>query len=155
MNTRLWTALLSGSALLIVGAVGRELARDAFRSEPTPASRQYLLALAGEINKRCPMAVDEHTEIMNVGAADSVIIYNYRLIGSSADSETRALIMDTLRPRVVRSACTTPKTRDTLLNAGVAMRYVYYADDRSYIAEFDVRVSQCGPMAASDPDSIP
>ena len=145
MNRRLGTAAVSVFAMLIVGAIGRELARDTFRSEPDPASRQYLLAIAGEVNKSCPLAVNEYTELMNVGAADSAIIYNYRLIGISAGSGTRAWIMDTFRSEVTRSACTTPKTRDTFLNEGIAMRYVYYADDRSHIAEFDVQASNCGP----------
>lgn len=107
-------------------------------------AREFLSKIASDTNKTLPMVVDKDTELMNLLAADEVLIYSYRLInvfGTEFDSDE---FVSEVKPIAINAACTTPQTRDYLLKLGIRLRHRYYDKDHHYIASFEVKQSDCG-----------
>jgi len=89
------------------------------------------------------MRVDAETEMMNVGAEEATVIYNYRLVNTDASAITANQMQAALRPKVVNYACTHPGTREEFLNKGITLRYVYHDKIRRRITSFDVTKKSC------------
>ena len=84
---------------------------------------------------------------MNAIGVGSILTYNYRLVNVEADGINKAQfqtdILELLKPDVVRQACTTPETREGLLERGVELRFVYYDQHREYLSDITVTVQTC------------
>ena len=93
------------------------------------------------------MMVDRETELMNVFGGGSILTYNYRLVNLETDdfdkTELQAGILELFKPDIVRQTCTTPETREGLLDRGIEMRYVYYDQHREYLSDITVTVQTC------------
>ena len=87
--------------------------------------------------------VDSETELMNTVGLDGVVVYNYRLVNTLKDDVKPDVFVESLRPQVVQQACTTPATREDLLQDGITMRFVYHDRDKSYLASLDVSIDDC------------
>ena len=142
--------LAAFSLALIVGVFGRVGGRaigdSLFQPQP-PDTHNLVAAAASEANKLLPMMVDRDTELMNALGIGSIMTYNYRLVNLEADEidkeEFQATILELFKSGVVRQACTTPETREGLLDRGIDMRYVYHDQHREYLAEFTVTEEAC------------
>ena len=116
-----------------------------FQHQPPP-TQELVAAAASEINKLAPMMVDRDTELMNALGVGSILTYSYRFVNFEADEIDKAefqAVLELLKPDVVRQACTTPDTREGLLNRGIEMRYVYHDQYREYLSEFTVTEEAC------------
>ena len=87
--------------------------------------------------------VDGETELFSSVALPGVIVYNYRLVNVLA-SEIDAGAIRELESGVVTQACSTPGTKDGLLEMGVTWRFSYHGRMREHIASLDVTPSDCG-----------
>ena len=118
--------VLAAFSLAIIGGVfgrvgGRAIGDSTFQSQP-PATQELVTVAASETNKLAPMMVDRDTELMNAIGVGSILTYNYRLVNVEADGINKAQfqtdVLELLKPDVVRQACTTPETREGLLDRG-------------------------------------
>jgi hypothetical protein len=129
---------------MFVGTIGRDAAKSLFKRESDPRSQAFLSKVASEINKGTPMVVDQETELMNVLGLEATIVYNYRLVNTSAAEIDGPQLVQQLQPSATNAACTTPETRDNFLKKGITMRYSYADASRVHIASFDVTPKSCG-----------
>ncbi|MEM7049242.1 MAG: hypothetical protein AAF604_06260 [Acidobacteriota bacterium] len=135
MGNRLMVLILMVAVVVLTACGGGD-------GEPDGPSQELLLEVASEINKGGPMMVDRETELVNVGAEPSAIVYNYRLVNLTA-ADITAEEIQALKPTVVNSACSQPKTRQDFLDQGIAMKYSYSAKDMVFLTEFTVEPSDC------------
>ena len=105
---------------------------------------KYLAAASAEVNRRLPIMVDSETQLVSTTGLDRVLQYNYRLVNVSVTQAQAASLMRIVRPGILRSACSTPQTRNTFLKRGVTLRYAYA--DRSGYDLFTIEVAprDCG-----------
>ena len=141
--------LLSGIvwfAAFSIAYVGVRMISGSLFQQQRPPSQELVTAAAGEANKFLPTMVDRDTELMNVFGVGSTLIYNYRIVNFEADEIDKAefqAVLELLKPDVVRQACTTPETREDLLDQGIEMRYVYHDQNREHLSEFTVTEEAC------------
>ncbi|MCY3929997.1 MAG: hypothetical protein OXG81_17175 [Acidobacteria bacterium] len=131
------------SARFIGETVG-STARTAF--SPNPTTSELLAAAVTEVNKMAPLVVDG-VELMNAVGFDETITYNYRFVDLEVSDLDQALvdevIADEVKPGAIRQACSTPDTRNGVLDQGLKMRYVYHDMTRVYLTEFTISVADC------------
>lgn len=136
--------VFAAAVALVVGALAKDAVRF-FLDRPTDLrSRETLAKIASEINKSMPMNVDGTTEAMNAGAAEGVLIYNYRLLEVDADEIAFEELRESQGPSLVAVACSTPQTRDHFLRNDVTLRYSYHDRSRQLLGSIDVRPEDCG-----------
>ena len=143
--------VLAAFSLAIIGGAfgrvgGRAIGDSMFQPQP-PATQELVTVAASETNKLLPMMVDRDTELMNVIGVGSILTYNYRLVNVEADGINKAQFqtdtLELLKPDVVRQACTTPETREGLLDRGVELRFRYHDQHREYLSDITVTVQTC------------
>ena len=115
-----------------------------FQKEEDPRSQEYLSRIAAEINRSVPVMIDQETELMRVGGARGMLIYNYRLVGYSVTKLDHQKFAAGAKQRVTQGACERPETRDEFLKKGVTLRYSYFDKDKQHIATIDVTPADCG-----------
>lgn len=107
---------------------------------------EELTSTASRINKMLPMMVDRHTELMTTIGMPNTFVYQYRIHNVSVDDLTPAKITELeqfQRKQILNLACTTPETRNNLLDRGVTLRYQYAdANDRAF-ARVDIKTADC------------
>jgi hypothetical protein len=117
----------------------------AFFSSPSdPRSVDYLSKIAAEINRSVPVMIDEETELMPTAAANSMLIYNYRLVKYSAEKLDHQKFAAGAKQKITQGACSRPETRDGFLKEGVTLRYSYFDKDKRHVATIDVTPADCG-----------
>ena len=89
------------------------------------------------------MMVDTDTELLNVSVRPGVLVYNYRLVNATALTIAAQQVVDRLKPPATNQACSTPETRQGLLERGVTMRFSYSDGAGVYIVAFDVTLAGC------------
>ena len=92
------------------------------------------------------MMVDSETELINVLGVADTIMYNYRIVNLDASTVDRAALeraIYSIRPDSVRQACSTPETRQGLLDRGIKMQFRYHDQHREYITYFTISRSDC------------
>jgi hypothetical protein len=134
----------STKTLTFVGAVIVGALVFWFMSRPgNIRSKAQLDKVTAKLNQRTPMLIDKETELSNATAEEGLLIYNYRLVNVAAADVQADVLTERVKPSATNHACSTPETRNALLNQGVSLRYRYYDKDKSYIGEFDVQPSDC------------
>ena len=127
--------------------IGKDVARSAMGRTATPSaavgSEAYMMQVASIANKSLPMTVGKDTELVSVVGADHLLVFNHRVINFQID-EIAADQITLRRPRLVNHVCTTPETRDGLLQRGITMRYRYADRNMVHITSIDVAPSDCG-----------
>jgi hypothetical protein len=112
-------------------------------SQEDVSSREFLLRVAGEMNKSMPMQIDRDTEIRNVGADSGQLIYNYVLVNHTLNEIDRGYFEQAMKPRLQTMACSSPDMSD-LWKYGVAAVYSYQAKDGAFITKIAVTPKDCG-----------
>src|SRR5579864_8800116 len=86
-----------------------------------------MMAAASEINKSCPIMIDQETRLDNtIALPDNIFQYNYTLINLQKDSLDIRAIQDKIEPTIVNNVKTNPDMKDYRSNK-VTMGY-YYKD---------------------------
>ena len=104
-----------------------------------PSIDRQLIEMATQMNKTCPMSVDEYTTLKNVVALpNKTIQYNYTLVGV-----TKAEVkLDTLKkyffPTVLENVKTNPGMSKFRENE-VTLNYYYADKDGKFVTEYIVK----------------
>ncbi|MHC5767023.1 MAG: hypothetical protein ACYTXI_15670 [Nostoc sp.] len=106
------------------------------------SSQRYLLQIASEINKDLPMMVDKETMLINVGAQNDALIYNYILVNYRSAEVDEYQFLTSIGERLRNSVCTHPETKE-LLNSGISLHYYYNGNDSIFIGKVIISPSDC------------
>lgn len=106
------------------------------------SSQRYLLKIASEINKDLPMMVDKETMLINVGAQNDALIYNYILVNYTSAEVDEYQFLTTMGHRLTNSVCSYPQTKE-LLNNGISLHYYYNGNDSIFIGKVIISPSDC------------
>jgi len=141
------------TSAIIGGIVGSFLVKTLMSSGLGSGSTvplEVLTKTADKINKMLPIMVDGQTQLVNTIGMPNTFVYQYRLVNVSLGSVESAALAEVeriQRRQVTNLACTTPETRDNLLNKGVTMRYQYADSEGRQVVRFDVKSSDCSSSA--------
>ena len=137
------------TSAIIGGIVGSFLVKTLMSSGLGSGSTvplEVLTKTADKINKMLPIMVDGQTQLVNTIGMPNTFVYQYRLVNVSlgtVESAALAEVERIQRRQVTNLACTTPETRDNLLNKGVTMRYQYADSDGQQFMRIDIKSSDC------------
>lgn len=100
---------------------------------------EKLTIVASEINKQCPMMIDNETRLDNtVAMPDNVFQYNYTLVSADKESFDIESVKNYLEPTIVNIVKTNPDMQ-TMRDNKVTVRYCY--KDKSGMHLFTISVS--------------
>jgi hypothetical protein len=143
LNARLSRANVTGVAvgggltfLAVIGSV--------FPDGLVPATSElFLSTVATEMNKTLPRKLDDDTEFVAAFGRDGVLEYSYRLVNVTADQIDVAKLRATVKPELIKTACTTIETRSNLLKRGVMLQYAYQDKNRKEVMVIDIVDKDC------------
>lgn len=105
----------------------------------TPSIDKTMMAIAGELNKSCPIMVDNATRLDNsIALPDKVFQYNYTLVSLVKDSVNTDEIKKILEPRIINQVKTDPQMK-FVRDHKVTVNYSYR--DRTGVNLFTISVS--------------
>jgi hypothetical protein len=108
----------------------------------SPSFNAELKRVAHELNKSCPVMVDNETRLDNAIALPcKVLQYNYTLINMSKDSMNLQLFNDYLRPQIINNIRTHPDLKSFRDNR-VTMVYNYKDRNGVFITRIVVNPGQ-------------
>ena len=136
--TKMQWGLIVGIVFAAIGSyVGTQLASGNFGSA-TSIDKQ-LLAMTNEINKSCPLVMDQDTRLDNTSAGPGrMITYNYTLVNLSIEKINVDEFRDYIQPRVINNARTSDDMKYFRENE-VTLRYKYSDKNGNFV--FDVKVT--------------
>ena len=149
------TVILVGALATGLGKILGRFAGETFTGRvlnPADEISSALSAAASEMNAGLPMMVDRATELMHVVGFKDTFTYNYRLVELTA-ADVEGLFTDDfgmigeIRPDAVRQACSTPVTREGLLDRGITMQYAYHDQNREYLTAYTISLEDCKEAA--------
>ncbi|WP_461637436.1 hypothetical protein [Labilibaculum euxinus] len=131
-----WIAFAVAFAIFYaIGQIGGESLAGLFRKTTFD---KVLMEMAGELNKSCPIMVDNATRLDNaVALPDNVFQYNYTLIGMNKDSVNIEELKSYLKPTIINSVKTNPDMQGMRDNK---VKVNYYYKDKSGVYLFTISV---------------
>jgi hypothetical protein len=112
---------------LIAGGVTLVLVQQFFFKAPT--YDQVMMKAASEINKSCPMMVDQETRLDNsVALPDNIFQYNYTLVNMEKATTDISYLENYLRPTLINTVKTNP---DMKINRDNKTTMGYYYKDKN------------------------
>ncbi len=122
-----------------IGQIGGEKLAGLFRK---PAFDKALAETASEINKSCPIMIDNATRLDNVIALpDDVFQYNYTLISMTKDSINIDDFKEYLEPKITNFVKTNPDMQ-TMRDNKVTVNYYYQDKAGVYLFTISVKPGQ-------------
>lgn len=107
------------------------------------ASKEALEEIAKNTNSDLPRMVDEQTELLKLDGLEGVLVYHFRLPKVQPGQITEEHFLERLRPVVTNNACANAELRESFLDNGVSLRYIYADSQDGEIAQFDVTADNC------------
>jgi hypothetical protein len=130
-NTSRIIAVVAGGVFFVVAYVATQ---NLFK----PSFDKTLVEVASEMNKTCPMMVDQETRLDNtVALPGKVLQYNYTLINYSKDEVSADTLIKYIKPGIVNTARTSPDMKSFRENS-VTMDYNYKDKDGVFILKISV-----------------
>jgi hypothetical protein len=103
-----------------------------------PSIDKQLVEIASEMNKTCPMNVDEFTILKNVVALpDQTLQYNYILNGITKDEVKLDTVKKYVFPGILQNVKTSPQMK-LLRKNKVTLNYYYSDKNGEYVTEYKV-----------------
>lgn len=141
MNNRALVA--SGVVVFIVSFFTVCLSENAFAGK-TP-SLQFLMKVASELNKSCPMVVNKEMELGSVYAQTGSLGYNYYLLNYNANEiDVHTFLSNQAKP-IRNNTCTSPRMQRFFKN-GVKIIYSYHGKDRKFLTDIIVTPEDCSRL---------
>ena len=128
---------------MFVSIVTATLVSNYLMNKSKSVSLESLQKIASEYAKGLPMMVDNETQLEAIGAAHNTIIYSYKLVNMENSDNSLQGKIAAMKEGMVNRNCTTPETRDNLLEKGVTMKYDYFDKNRSHIIGIEIKHSDC------------
>lgn len=107
------------------------------------SSREFLSKVCNEANKTMPMMIDKETMATSTYALDKELNYAYTLVHYSSADIDKQEFLSKQTPSIKNFVCKSPDMQKFQKN-GVSISYVYYGNDKGFIAKITVTPSQCG-----------
>jgi hypothetical protein len=119
---------------MLAAALGGYLAQQVFFK--TPAFDKVLMATASEINKTCPIMVDQYTRLENALALpNKTFQYNYTIIGIDRSQISIDTLEKYVKPGIINNIRTNPEMKE-LRDQKTTMIYYYKDEQGAYIHKF-------------------
>ncbi|MBN2639685.1 MAG: hypothetical protein JXR65_11445 [Bacteroidales bacterium] len=119
-----------------IGQIGGEKIVDLFRK---PLIDRVLMKTASEINKTCPVMVDQYTRLDNaVVLPDKVFQFNYTLLNIDTESVNINELKKNLEPSIINYVRTSPQIQK-LRDEKVTINYNYRNDSGAYLFTISVK----------------
>lgn len=104
-----------------------------------PSVDSQLTEIASEMNKSCPMRVDEFTTLKNVAALpNKTLQYNYVLVGSTKAEVQLDSVKKYFFPQLLQNVKTDP-TMQLFRDNEVTLSYTYYDTTGEYVTEYVIK----------------
>ncbi|MDR2005403.1 MAG: zinc ribbon domain-containing protein [Prevotella sp.] len=108
----------------------------------TPGIDKVLMESAGELNKSCPVMVDEETRFDNaIAMPNKTFQYNYTLLNFEKESTDTILIKSALEPGILNSVRTSPEMK-YLRDNKITFRYYYKDKNSAYLFRINILPEQ-------------
>lgn len=121
---------------LIVGLVVMVLVQQILFK--TPGIDKTLMKTANELNKTCPLMVDQVTQLDNaIALPDKIFQYNYTLVSFNKDSINIASFENYMRPMLLNNIKTLPELKPFRDNK-VTMAYNYKDRNGIFITKISI-----------------
>lgn len=135
-----WIAFAAAFAIFYaVGQIGGESLAGLFRK---PAFDKVLMITASELNKSCPIMIDNATRLDNaIALPDNIFQYNYTLIDMSKDSVNIDELQAYLKPTIANFVKTNPDMQ-TMRDNKVQVNYYYKDKAGVYLFTISVKPEQ-------------
>jgi len=131
----LWTAIGVAAGFLFVFFI-KQLAFN------TPSFNKAMMQAASEVNKSCPVMVDQETRLDNaVALPGNIFQYNYTLINLAKDSIDAQSFEDYMKPVILNNVKTNPDLKVYRDNK-VTMAYNYKDKNGVFITKISVSAKQ-------------
>lgn len=132
-----WIGFTIGFAIfLVIGQLGGEKIAELLRK---PAFDKALMATASEINKSCPIMVDNETRLDNtIALPEKVFQYNYTLISTVKDSIDIEVLKSYLEP-ILKNFVRTSPDMQTMRENKTSLNYYYKDMNGSHILTITIR----------------
>jgi len=122
-----------------IGQIGGEKLAGLFRK---PAFDKALMETASEINKSCPIMIDNATRLDNaIALPDNVFQYNYTLVSMTKDSINIEELKGYLEPTITNFVKTNPDMK-TMRDNKVTVNYYYKDKAGLYLFTISVKPEQ-------------
>ena len=108
-------------------------------------SKDFLTGIADNLNKdlELPIMVDDITQLTNVSAEKSKLIYQYVIINSKSDDLQKSHFIQKIQKIITPKVCSN-KRLIIHLKEGISYVYSYSDKDNNYVGDFIVTPSDCG-----------
>lgn len=127
------------SVFSVIGQIGGEKLAGLFRK---PAFDKALMETASEINKSCPIMIDNATRLDNaVALPNDVFQYNYTLVSMTKDSVNIDELKAYLEPAITNFVKTNPDMQ-TMRDNKVTVNYYYKDREGVYLFTISVKPEQ-------------
>lgn len=104
----------------------------------SPSLNQNLIEVANELNKNCPMMIDEQTKLVNAAALpDNVFIYNYMLTNLERDGIDIEEATKTMEPILINNIKSNPDMKYFKDN-NVTLSYSYKDKHGVFVMKINV-----------------
>jgi hypothetical protein len=105
----------------------------------TPSIDSQLESVASEMNKNCPMNVDQYTILKNVVALpDKTFQYNYTLVGKTKAEVQIDTVKKYFFPQLLQNVKTDP-TMKLFRDNEVTLSYTYYDTTGEFIIDYVIK----------------
>ena len=107
-----------------------------------PSFDKVMMQAASEINKTCPIMVDEYTRLDNaVALPDNIFQYNYTLVNITKEEVNLDTVRKYIEPGIINNVKTNPDLKIYRDNK-TTMRYYYKDKNGEFVHKFSVTPDQ-------------
>lgn len=103
---------------------------------------ELIIERSRDINRQCPIMVDEATRLDATVAAGDVLIYKYTLISTAVADMDTSYFHSEVERRTTESYCSMENMRQ-MLNDGVKCRYLYFDRNGTHVTSFLITSQTC------------
>lgn len=104
----------------------------------TPSFDEVLVKSADEINKTCPMMVDQYTRLDNANALpNNTFQYNYTLIENTVDEVNMDTVAKYMKPGIIHNVKTNPDLK-LFRDNNVTLVYSYRDKNGAFVMKYNI-----------------
>nr|WP_319397652.1 hypothetical protein [uncultured Carboxylicivirga sp.] len=108
----------------------------------TPSFDKVLMKTASNLNKECPMMVDQETRLDNaIALSNDVFQYNYTLVNIRKDSIDLEAFNNYMKPMLVNNVKTSPDLK-VFRDHNITLAYQYKDNDGAFVTKIEITSQQ-------------
>lgn len=103
-----------------------------------PSYDKIMMQVASELNKNCPIMIDESTRLDNaISLPNNKFMYNYTLVNLTKDEFSLEYFKENVQPRITRTVATNPQM-EIYRKHKTTLVYSYKDKNGDFVYEFSV-----------------